>query len=984
MNREQVTVNNGITKSLWLKVITICCFILAFIFSGCSELLDLTGEQTDNESGKEFIRIYIGESNSSARTVQPGWNAIEGYMLTFSGPSTVEPMVITEGNSADVYLTDGNWTISARAYKLGGTIGNNSDVIASGSITISFSSGVVTGTVPPIILRYWWSSTSDVGILNYNITFDSGISGYMRLWSYGDPVSSFGENGELILSDSIDDELTLAVGQYIAEVRLENENGNVAFYREVIQIWRDTTTSLIFNPSVFFDPNMQLPTTTMDYGDFNVTATSIVLPDYTNGILTILSNGIYTIGMRSGVNSTTTNRIVVASGVTADITISGVNINVSGTSSTCAFDMTGATVNLTLVGENFLSSGNNRAGIQAPVGSSLNITEASSGSLTANGGSYGAGIGGGGSGSTNTSSGTISIYGGIVTATGGDAGAGIGGGGNGNTSCGTINIFGGTVTATGGNRSGSSIGCAGIGDGSGGGGVNFSSGGIINISGGTVTATGGAHGPGIGGYVYTNNTSYGHYTIKISGGNIIANGGISSRNYDGNYLDSIICISGGTVTTNYTGYSNANGSIYTSGTINISNGNVTINTESYSDYCISGSTINISGGTVTTIDPFIYRGYSIIGYSEINISGGLVTAPRGIIGDNTISITGNAVVFTSYTYSFSNNVNYGPSIVFIGNNGTMYGNVILDRNITISSNRILGIANGQTLTIQSGNTLTNNGSIIMYGGNIVGTIAGNQLLEPAFTISGSSSYTYASGILTITGNGTYTIGMRTGVTSTTSERIIIAPMVNANITLSDVNIDISDLANFNNIRIDAFNMTGGSTVNLTLLGENVLRSDSQIGLGVYEESTLNITSASTGTLTATGIYGIGGWGSDECIMNIFGGTINARGIRGSIGTISGNAVVFASSIQAELPTGSNLGPAIVFIGNNGTMYGNVTLQQDVTFPTGRILPISAGQSLIIPSGITLTNNGTINNSGTINRLGVITGSGSITGNQPVP
>jgi len=83
----------------------------------------------------------------------------------------------------------------------------------------------------------------------------------------------------------------------------------------------------------------------------------------------------------------------------------------------------------------------------------------------------------------------------------------------------------------------------------------------------------------------------------------------------------------------------------------------------------------------------------------------------------------------------------------------------------------------------------------------------------------------------------------------------------------------------------------------------------------------------------------------------------------------------ASSIQPTLPTGENLGPAIIFIANNGTMYGNVVLQQDVAFPEGSMLTITIGQVLTIPEGITLTNYGTII------RFGVIIG--TIVGNQPI-
>ena len=66
--------------------------------------------------------------------------------------------------------------------------------------------------------------------------------------------------------------------------------------------------------------------------------------------------------------------------------------------------------------------------------------------------------------------------------------------------------------------------------------------------------------------------------------------------------------------------------------------------------------------------------------------------------------------------------------------------------------------------------------------------------------------------------------------------------------------------------------------------------------------------------------------------------------------------------------------AIVFDGNTGAMYGDVTLQQDVTIPEGKTLTIANGQTLTIPGGITLTNNGTIVKNGAIN--------GTVTNNQP--
>ena len=111
-----------------------------------------------------------------------------------------------------------------------------------------------------------------------------------------------------------------------------------------------------------------------------------------------------------------------------------------------------------------------------------------SGSLTVSGGTVTATGGDGCSGSysdggigISSSSGGVTIYGGTVTATGGKSGSGdYSNGGNGISSSGSLSISGGTVTATAGSSSGSY----------GRDGITTSS--SLTISGGTVTANGGS------------------------------------------------------------------------------------------------------------------------------------------------------------------------------------------------------------------------------------------------------------------------------------------------------------------------------------------------------------------------------------------------------------------------------------------------------------------------------------------------------------
>lgn len=99
--------------------------------------------------------------------------------------------------------------------------------------------------------------------------------------------------------------------------------------------------------------------------------------------------------------------------------------------------------------------------------------------------------------------------------------------------------------------------------------------------------------------------------------------------------------------------------------------------------------------------------------------------------------------------------------------------------------------------------------------------------------------------------------------------------------------------------------------------------------------------------------------------------------------VDGDAIVFAGSTNADPADYQN---GIVFIGSSGTVYGDVTLTDDLEIPSGSppyTLTILPGATLTIPDGVTLTipddvifvNDGAIYNNGTI--------SGAVAGNQPV-
>lgn len=221
----------------------------------------------------------------------------------------------------------------------------------------------------------------------------------------------------------------------------------------------------------------------------------------------------------------------------ADVTFKDLEIDRSASSTAAdgaAVSVSGNS-SIELDGKNTISSGMGHAGIEkADDNRTMTIKDDNnvSGSLTANGGFGGAGIGGG-----NGADGSdITISGGNVTANGGFGGAGIGGGsssysGGGNGS--DITISGGNVTANGG-TAGAGIGG---GDGDAANGLNKESdstgggrGSNITISGKNtiVNAEGGAEAAGIGG-----GRSGDADTIEITDSTVISNGHDSDNGNSG-------------------------------------------------------------------------------------------------------------------------------------------------------------------------------------------------------------------------------------------------------------------------------------------------------------------------------------------------------------------------------------------------------------------------------------------------------------------
>ena len=191
------------------------------------------------------------------------------------------------------------------------------------------------------------------------------------------------------------------------------------------------------------------------------------------------------------------------------------------------------------------------------------------------------------------------------------------------------------------------------------------------------------------------------------------------------------------------------------------------------------------------------------------------------------------------------------------------------------------------------------------------------------------------------------------------------------------------------------NSTGDASLTITSeSGGSLDASASQTGIWVQSNSgnaTLTIRNAK---VEATGTsYGVNVQSreSSTAALTVNGGSLTASGSPGilydsiSSGTvpkttaltISNSAIVDArgggigagllQELQKVSPADNSVG--IVFDGNEGTVYGNVTLQEDLEIGKDETLTIGKDASLTVPEETTLTNDGTI----TVENGGNLTG-----------
>ena len=604
------------------------------------------------------------------------------------------------------------------------------------------------------------------------------------------------------------------------------------------------------------------------------------------------------------------------------------------------------------------------------------------GSIKAQGGDYAAGIGGGSSVSSKTDpNGTITINGGTVEATGGDTGAGIGCGSANHVAGGDITITGGTVTAQGGNFA------AGIGGGKL---DDYTPGRNITISGGTVEATGGSQAAGIGsGYDMYGGVNRSIGAIKINGSaNVTANGGAGAAgigsSYEGAATGAILIGGSATVEANGGG-SEQDGSGVLAAGAGIGSGG---NGGQAGNITINGGTVEATGGTghLDASGAGIGSGgtvaFSSSGSGDIVISAGTITATGGgTSGTQAAGIGSGSNATTSYEstsgdFSTERNGNPGKAviytnsitddddtsdwngIIFQGNEGTVYGDVELNKPLIVKNDQTLTVPEDSSLTtnkkltvqktaeldvaegglliveeegqLVNNGTLDNDGEVVVFGKNTGNSPNGNPLVtDPvaSYVDAGGTTHYYddlAEAISAASASGgTVTLLKNTALTTAISEKVTLS--VPANITLT---VDLSTnaaalLDSKGNIVVKSGGIIKVGDAEMIGPNGNIVLNDGEISISYNSKLVMNFADA------------------------------DATVPRGKYWTLALDA-------------------------------GSPPVKMDVTLDSTSILTAN-GTELRVANGSTLTNNGqiTVGTLLTVRSEGTLTGSGTITNNGTI-
>lgn len=455
--------------------------------------------------------------------------------------------------------------------------------------------------------------------------------------------------------------------------------------------------------------------------------------------------------------------------------------------------------------------------------------------------------------------------------------------------------------------------------------------GTITIDSGTVTSTGES----------ASAASYGICTsgaVTINGGTLNAASGKAQGDSCGIYITNSITINGGDVTATAGDAGGNSCGIYASNSVTIEDGtvNATGGNAVRDSYGIYASSFTINGGTVVATG-----GEAAVRYSMGVRADGSIT-----IHDGVVTATGDTA--PDYSYGMSTNGNF-----------TINGGIVT---ATSGEAQLTYGIRGGTLTIKSGTLDATSGKTVQ---DSVGIFAVYDIKIDGGTVTAKGGETI--------GDGWYNFGIR----SHSGSVIITDGTVTATGGKANGTGEENHSAGIF-VRTGSITVSGGT---VTATGGESTGSGINYSAGLYAGVSVTV---SGGTATATG--GLASTGSTADAGGSYG--IIVESTTADV-TINGNSVVRANMTGEEGVDGEPISGdpidkqnGIIFENGDGTVYGTVTLQEDLTVGADESLTISQDAALTIPDGTTLTNSGTITNEGTLTNNGTLTigQGGTLTGN----
>ena len=244
--------------------------------------------------------------------------------------------------------------------------------------------------------------------------------------------------------------------------------------------------------------------------------------------------------------------------------------------------------------------------------------------------------------------------------------------------------------------------------------------------------------------------------------------------------------------------------------------------------------------------------------------------------------------------------------------------------LTLKDADITGAASDETLSLYVG----------IYAYSSSGDVSLNIELQGENTITsdGNGIYVYSpenggSASLTITGEDSGSLD------ANCKDSAIIVQRNSGNASLSIKNAEVEatvSSASGNGVLVRA---AESSSASLSVDGGNLTATGTGFGSGINFQFGDSVSGSGTPSLTV----------SENAMVKASGG-------EGGISTNSSTATEIKSDSEAT-------SGGIVFNGNEGTVYGSVTLQDDLEIGEGESLNIPSGASLTIDSGATLTVDG---------------------------